>query len=185
MYLCAKENSKPPVYVWYMYYMCILWKRVIGEENKCTMHTTAPSIITLSRCSTQPDKHPPSPQVSHHPAINSAPTLPKWDYSFCLHCTVTHFARFLHFEMERNKKNNEGKKKKFAVITIPVLQVAGFALFFKKNKQKKKLRQQWVRQFIFHNSNCQRIDINASWWRRLSSWANALMMVWKHAVWLT
>lgn len=26
-------------------------------------------------------------------------------------------------------------KKKFAVITIPVLQVAGFALFFKKKKK--------------------------------------------------
>lgn len=121
-------------------------------------------------------RHPP-PQVSHHPAINSAQTLPKWDYSFCLHCTVTHFARFLHFEMERNKKNNEGKKK-FAVITIPVLQVAGFALFFKKRRRKKGNSE-------LELSNCQRIDINASWWRHLSSWVNALMMVWKHVVWLT
>lgn len=30
----------------------------------------------------------------------------------------------------------KAKKKKFAVITIPVLQVAGFALFFKKEKKK-------------------------------------------------
>lgn len=29
------------------------------------------------------------------------------------------------------------KKKKFAVIRIPVLQVAGFALFFKKRRKKK------------------------------------------------
>lgn len=33
-------------------------------------------------------------------------------------------------------------KKKFAVITIPVLQVAGFALFLKKPQQQQKLRQQ-------------------------------------------
>lgn len=57
--------------------------------------------------------------------------------------------------MERNKKNNEGKKKKFAVITIPVLQVAGFALFFKKRREKKGNSE-------LELSNCQRIDINAS-----------------------
>lgn len=57
--------------------------------------------------------------------------------------------------MERNKKNNEGKKKKFAVITIPVLQVAGFALFFKKRRKKKGNSE-------LELSNCQRIDINAS-----------------------
>lgn len=57
--------------------------------------------------------------------------------------------------MERNKKNNEGKKK-FAVITIPVLQVAGFALFFKKKEEKKKGNSE------LELSNCQRIDINAS-----------------------
>lgn len=55
--------------------------------------------------------------------------------------------------MERNKKNNEGKKK-FAVITIPVLQVAGFALFFKKRRKKGNSELEL--------SNCQRIDINAS-----------------------
>lgn len=57
--------------------------------------------------------------------------------------------------MERNKKNNEGKKK-CAVITIPVLQVAGFALFFKKRRKKKRGNSE------LELSNCQRIDINAS-----------------------
>lgn len=47
------------------------------------------------------------------------------------------------------------KKKKFAVITIPVLQVAGFALFFKKRREKKGNSE-------LELSNCQRIDINAS-----------------------
>lgn len=49
----------------------------------------------------------------------------------------------------------KAKKKKFAVITIPVLQVAGFALFFKKKKKKKGNSE-------LELSNCQRIDINAS-----------------------